>query len=156
MDFFTKMNLRLQGYTGDGIKAYEQAWSEVPEPIRVVVKRDGTVYYEGQQTNLEIYYGDQIATLADGTPVIVLHPQPNGRYEIDGLYNEENIDTYREERYEAAYRQIRAHKWDEWKAQQQAQQPKPVVIAPPRPAARRMTDAEVHEAAMKLIRGTGK
>jgi hypothetical protein len=96
----------------DENKAWARAWAEVPEPIEIVVKRDGTVYFEGQRSDLQVNYSNDIATLADGTPVIVREPLPGGEYRMHSVYNPASIEEYREQIFETALKDIKAHKWD--------------------------------------------
>jgi hypothetical protein len=99
----------------DENKAWARAWAEVPEPIQIVVKRDGTVYFEGQRSDMQVNYGDDIA-FANGTPVIVLEPLPGGQYKMHPVYNPAGIEDYREQIFEAALKDIKAHKWDSFHA----------------------------------------
>jgi hypothetical protein len=100
----------------DESKAWARAWAEVPEPIVIVVKRDGTVYFEGKRSDLQVNYGNDIATLADGTPVIVREPLPGGDYRLHAVYNPQGVEDYREQIFEAALKDTKAHKWDSYYA----------------------------------------
>ena len=80
-----------------------------------MVKRDGTVYFEGQRSDIQVDYGDDIA-FANGVPVIVRQPLPGGQYRMHPVYNPAGIEEYREQIFEAALKDTKAHKWDSYYA----------------------------------------
>src|SRR5580700_10736170 len=83
-----------------------KAWERVPDFVTLVVKRDGTIWDYGlPRYDLHITYFDNVALLADGTPVVIKIPVPGG-YVYHSVYNETNVRAWQEEQFEIAYQQI--------------------------------------------------
>ena len=110
MNIFEAVQLRAEGYTGDGIKAFAVAWNSVPEPIHVVATREGQLYYDGQPTDIRLDFSDGLAW-AGSTPVVVLEPLPGGNYRWHDSFNPEAVADYRNEVFELTLQDIKRAKW---------------------------------------------
>jgi hypothetical protein len=110
MDFFEKMQCRMNGMSRDEVTASELAWEQVPDPVQIVVKRDGTVYCEGQMSTTPVEYGDELATF-DGQPCVILEPLPSGQYRWHEVYNPDGVDAAREACFQNVLDDIKKQKW---------------------------------------------
>jgi hypothetical protein len=109
VDFFEKMQCRSSGMSRDEVTALEMAWEQVPVPVQIVVKRDGTVYFDGQMSTTPVEYDDELATF-DGQPCVIIEPLPDG-YRWHPVYNPDGVDAAREACFQNALDDIKKQKW---------------------------------------------
>jgi hypothetical protein len=100
--------------------AREKAFEAVPDDcVIVTVAGNGRLWCKEYGNISHVNMGERIATLDDGTPV-ELHHFMGSTAMVDNLYNEANIDAYRDELFRQFYKEIRAELWAEDTRQKKA------------------------------------
>lgn len=106
--FVEKVSMRSQGFTRNEIEATERAWTIVPEAVEMLLAEHGTqLYFNGQLTTANVNVGEDVALLADGTPVVLRVAQGHNDFPWHEIYNPDGVDAYREEIFQREYAAIK-------------------------------------------------